>query len=340
MEFLMAVILSYLIMSPDKATLALTRGVAGAAKGAASVPWNRTSKKTNDAATREGHASKNRKKNKGRTTKKAAKKSLQSKVEEQAEPALSWPRMRAAAAGWKTATAAANAKRQARADTFSAVTRAGSAAVTTVLAGRATDGTFKERIRAGLAAGRMKWTGQEVASTTETPDASSSQTSAEPGATSLDTPGPETKPEKQATAAPEPHDVRATSPAEIPASAGTTDTRTPGEPMKTTELDSLTAVQSEAQAAQALCEALSEQITQLKMWAAKLPERWSDTNWATAGLNASVESVAAASEQLKDADPISEALGQVNVACEKAKTVAEVADAVGATGDIGAFRAA
>ncbi len=334
MEFLMAVILSYLIMSPDKATLALTRGIAGAAKGAASVPWNRTSK--NSDAARNRSAGRNGKKNKG-NVKKAAKKSNHKEVEESDEPALSWPRIRAAAGGWKTATAVAKAKRQAKTDAFSAVTRAGSAAVTTVLAGRATDGTFTQRLQAGLAAGRMKWSGQEVASDSETPDASSDQTPAEPGGTSLDTPEPEAMPEEQsAAAAPEPHDVRATSPAGIPAPAGTT---TPGELMRTT-LDSLTAVQSEAQAAQALCEALSEQITQLKSWAAKLPERWSDTNWATAGLNTSVESVAAASEQLGGADSISEALSQVNVACEKARTVAEVADAVGATGDIGAFRAA
>ncbi|MGL5830485.1 MAG: hypothetical protein ACRC0L_13100 [Angustibacter sp.] len=332
----MAVIISYLIMSPDKATLALTRGAAGAAKGAASIPWNRSP--ATESAYRSGRSTQGHKKN-IKNAKKIAKKSQHKEDEEQVGPALSWPRIRAAAAGWKTATSAAKAKREARADAFSAVTRAGGALVTAAVAGRAADGRIPDRLRASLAAGRVKWTGQEIASPMEDPDASSDQAPADPGGTDLVDSEPSETPTKQtADAAPEPHDVRATSPEQIPASAGTT---TPGEMlMKTTELDSLTAVQSEAQAAQALCEALSEQIAQLKTWAAKLPERWSDTNWATSALNSSVESVAAASEQLGGADSISEALGQVNVACEKAKTVAEVADAVGATGDIGAFRAA
>jgi hypothetical protein len=376
MEILIWALAAWLIASPDRFTLALTRGAVGAAKGAAiakaTAPRATTSTATMSGGTSSGGTSSTgvkgrRAAKKSKTTARSRKAATGTAAVPDNEP-VSVSLSGAAVAGWTQAAAAARARREAGTDTVGRTLRAGSSLRAAVVGARAAGGGLRARLRAGLDAGRGRWVATSVAGRAAAEQAAAesaaaiqddgpvSVSSAEPAAHSLGAEGDRGRVARIAAAAAAAlvaaeaagHLNEATaSGAQIPAEAGhspssaTAGPTTEGDPtMKVTELESLTAVQSEAAAAQALCEALSEQIAQLKTWARLLPERWSGTNWATAGLNASVDSVAAASEQLTGADPISEALGQVRVACDKAKSVAEVADAVGATGDIGAFRAA
>lgn len=110
--------------------------------------------------------------------------------------------------------------------------------------------------------------------------------------------------------------------------------------MQTTDLESLDAVDAEVSAAVAMCESITETITQAQQWAAGLADRWAGTDWGTADLDASVASVAEAAAALGSPESLAESLAAVKAAVEKARAVGEVVAEHGATGRADAFTAA
>ena len=75
-------------------------------------------------------------------------------------------------------------------------------------------------------------------------------------------------------------------------------------------------------------------------WAATLPERYVAAPFGTDGLNTAVVAAAEALASIPNLDDLAELLATVVNETAKAEALGEVADELGATGDVGAFRAA
>lgn len=120
-----------------------------------------------------------------------------------------------------------------------------------------------------------------------------------------------------------------------PAMAGEENTMS----INTTELESLDAVAAEVERAQQMCAALAETLEATKAWAQGLIDRWSGTNWGTDELDTGVAEAADAVSTLGDTEPLDVALRSISTAVHNARSLAEVADEVGAKGSIDAFRA-
>ena len=120
-----------------------------------------------------------------------------------------------------------------------------------------------------------------------------------------------------------------------PAMAGEENTMS----INTTELESLDAVAAEVERAQQMCAALAETLEATKAWAQGLIDRWGGTNWGTDEIDTGVAEAADAVSTLGDTEPLDMALRSISTAVHNARSLAEVADEVGAKGSIDAFRA-
>ncbi|WP_407568337.1 hypothetical protein QK900_15655 (plasmid) [Arsenicicoccus dermatophilus] len=110
--------------------------------------------------------------------------------------------------------------------------------------------------------------------------------------------------------------------------------------MGQTELTSLADVRAEAHRAAALMEVLSEYVAAVRAWGEYLPERWGSAEWGTADLDRAVAEVSEATEALVDAEGILEALEGIHRAIERAEDLADVLAEHGAYGDTRGFNAA
>lgn len=109
--------------------------------------------------------------------------------------------------------------------------------------------------------------------------------------------------------------------------------------INTTELESLDAVAAEVERAQQMTAALAETLEATKAWAQGLIDRWGGTDWGTDEIDTGVSEAADAVSTLGDTEPLDAALRSISTAVHNARSLAEVADQVGAKGSIDAFRA-
>lgn len=107
-----------------------------------------------------------------------------------------------------------------------------------------------------------------------------------------------------------------------------------------TELESLDAVAAEVEKALQMCAALTETLEAAKAWANGLADRWSGTGWGTRDLDTGVATAADAAASLGDTEALEAALRSISAAVENARTLAEHAENIEAQGPIDAFRAA
>lgn len=107
-----------------------------------------------------------------------------------------------------------------------------------------------------------------------------------------------------------------------------------------TELESLDAVDGEVSVIAASTEDASQWVTEIKNWAASLPERWAGTDWSTQDLDAAIAGVGEVAAVMTTLEPLLEQLAAVRAACAKARSLGEMAAEHGASGDVTKFKPA
>jgi len=308
-------IIAYFVVSPDPASLSLTRGAKGAASKAAGRRWS---------ALRGGRGRGGKTRRRGTTFRQA---------------------VRQAWADGREAAAAAKTRRAAGRDTYSQLKRAGRAGHAGLGAAYATGGTLRERARAGWRASATHWRdldSRRPVSTTDTgPTDTTTTTTAGPAADTTDatdTTAGRISPDRADT----------TDATDTTAPTGNTNSTTPDRnpdkegtnAMDMTELESLEAVRREARQAMEMSESLTEVVASIKDWATGLADRWSGTEWGTADLNHAVAGVGDAAGTLTSGEALTEALVAIEDAVKRAEALGEVATEIGAHGHVDAFRAA
>ncbi len=257
-------------------------------------------------------------------------------------PSPLWPVLSAAVpaavAGARTAVAAARERRAAGTDRTSRmaqVLRRGLAVTAAGLVGaRAAGGGLRQRARAGVAAARTRRTDQHPQEGIEGQEPQDSQDSAQ------DTPTAQageheqdTTERAEGTGAP----VQDTTPEETPVSTtpSTTTTAAGG-----TELATLADLRSEIGEVDTHMSEAAELLSVVMDWAGTVAERYSAAPFGTDGLNSAVLAAAEALAAIPNLDDLAELLATVVDETAKAEALGEVADELGATGDVNAFRAA
>lgn len=142
----------------------------------------------------------------------------------------------------------------------------------------------------------------------------------------------------QPTPAPEPTPSADGSEPERPNAIPTTRTAANGDITmpKQTELSTLDELASELKAMENAFTDLTELVARVKKWGAGLPDRWSATNWGTKGIDRAITDISEeiAGIKLVTLESFANARGEI----VKARTLGETADAVQARGQTEAFR--
>ena len=305
---------AYLVVSPDKISLSLTRGTSGAARHALGRRTTRGAasgrSKSAGGGSTGGRA--------GRTTFRQAVRQL-------------W-------LDGRNAAAAARARRAAGHDTFSRMVRGGRAGAAGLVAARHASSGLSSRVRAGVPAMRTHWI--EHAPVAGDP-AGVTPVGRHDTSTSTGSPDPHEASEAAIDAATSKTNTLTAAAAGLAAAATTNTLTEKGETsMNVTELESLEAVRAEVQQAVQMAESLTEVVTSIKEWATGLADRWAGTEWGTKDLDNAVASVGEAASTLVGAEPLTEALVAVEDAVKRAEALGDVAAEIGAHGQVDAFRAA
>lgn len=309
-------IVGYFVVSPDRGSLALSRGLAGGVRGALS---------TSSSSSRSTGSSK---KGKTKKTKKGG------KTPDSDATAAGPSRWDSATAGWRQGVAAARQAREEGRDTWSRTSKA---------AGQIYGGTrtFADRARTAYRTKRAtkKWTrpGTETDSTaaadaagpTDSPAAAVPPSPAVAGDTH---PADEATDSSESPAAPV-YDITEISGAAA-AAGGTTEKE---HDMNETELASVQQAQAEFEAYEVLIRTQLQELAQTLRWSKRLGDRWSGTKWSTAPLD---QAIAAISEAPTVNESMQNGVRAAIKACQEARTVGEIAAATGAKGDLQAFKAA
>jgi hypothetical protein len=150
-----------------------------------------------------------------------------------------------------------------------------------------------------------------------------------------DTPTPKT-PETALEPAPEPAPAGAINP--NPHSNNTT-APNGAEPMSlgTTELSNIDDYEKELKAVEAAVQLMAEAMTSVRTWAVNLPDRWTAANWGTAGLDRSVADIAETVGALR-MPAVAETFSIAKSEVTKARGLGEAAASVQARGKTEAFR--
>ncbi|HWD83267.1 MAG TPA: hypothetical protein VG497_30415 [Kribbella sp.] len=148
-------------------------------------------------------------------------------------------------------------------------------------------------------------------------------------------PAPKT-PETALEPAPEPAPIGATNPNPH---TNTTTTLNGAKPMAlgTTELSNIDEYEKELKAVEAAVRLVAEAMDSVRKWGKNLPERWSAAGWGTAGLDRSVQDIAETIGDLK-MPAVAEAFAAARAQVTKARDLGEAVDAVRARGKTEAFK--
>jgi hypothetical protein len=237
-------------------------------------------------------------------------------------------------AGARTAVGAARERRAAGTDHTSrlvrALHRAGGTVAAAVAGARTAGGGLRARLRAGMDAARAHrgdqapQDGQENAQ--DAPVGEQDQAEAGTGEHVQDT-------TEQVEGTPAPAQDNATT-EEIPVSTNPSTTVGGG------ELATLSELRAEIGEVDTRIVEAAELLSVVIDWAVTLPERYVAAPFGTDGLNTAVVAAAEALASIPNLDELAELLATVIDEATKAEALGEVADELGATGDVGAFRAA
>lgn len=311
MEILIVLAIGYLIVSPDRVSLALSRGFTGAARGAATGKTPKSRKKSPRQRAmldgwREGVTAARARRESGRdlwsrgsrgagrvaggTTSLARgiRDSIPGRRNRAAEPALS------------TDEAAPDAAPSSRGWAFPRRVRPPRTAPTSDASGLVVD----------------------QAGNTVTPEPA------------IDAPkAPEATTPKTPEVAPTPV------PEQAPTGATTTTALNGAKPMSlgNTELSTIDDYEKELKAVEAAVGLVAEAMDTVRKWGINLPERWDAAGWGTAGLDRSVQNIAELVGALK-MPALAEAFALARGEVTKARGLGEAADAVKARGRTEAFR--
>jgi hypothetical protein len=204
-----------------------------------------------------------------------------------------------------------------------------------VAGARATGGGLRQRLRAGLDAARTRRAAQQ-----DIPDVLDAPVSPEPaGDTPVD------------TAVDAPRSAEAGTPEQVegnPAPAQnnamteerSVNTNTSTAAVGGTELATLADLRAEIGDVDGRVSEAAELLSVVTDWAGTLSERYSAAPFGTDGLNTAVVAAAEALAAIPNLDDLAELLATVVDETAKAEALGEVADELGATGDVNAFRAA
>lgn len=333
MEIIALCVLAYLFVSPDKKSLAFSRGLAGAARGGITGRTRKTSKTAKPSP-------------RGRAMLAGWKEGIATARERREAGRDLWSRSTRGAG--RLAGGTGSLVRGVR-DTVAARNSRDDDSDTAVIDGA------PDAVPA-----RRGWIGQRLVRrprTTPTSDASGlvidqdgndvtpgDGKAAEPETeTSPDTAGKTADPpntdatvtEPQITAEPErkPDDK-----APSPSPATTTRTAPNGAiTMPQSELSTVDELANEIKTMENVFTDLSEAIARAKKWGANLPDRWAAANWGTKGLDTAVMDI---SEEIAGIKLVPlDSFGSVRSEITKARTLGETADAIQARGKTEAFRA-
>ena len=103
------------------------------------------------------------------------------------------------------------------------------------------------------------------------------------------------------------------------------------------ELDNIGAVRAEAAAARQLIAMLGESIAAAKAWTDNLSDRWAGADWGTGPLNAAIAMVAEGGQALGTTELLEAGVAAIEKAIEEASSLAEMAAAAEANGDVSRF---
>lgn len=330
MEILAVLAVMYLVAAPDRVSLAFTRGVSGAARGAATgkTPSTRKARKRSPrgramlAGWREGVAAARTRRESGRD--------LWSRGSRGAG--------RVAGGSWSIARGirdAVQARRDRSAGEVDEPTSSGDAAP-------ASRGwAFPRRVRRPRTAPTSDASGLVVDEdgNTVTPDP---QSTPKPAPTAPET-APDAPKAPEATTTPKtPGTALKPAPEPAPSTGATTNTNPAPNgaiPMSlaNTELSNIDDYEKELKAVEAAVGLVTEAMDTVRKWGNNLPERWSAAGWGTAGLDRSVTNIAETVGALK-MPALAEAFAVARTEVTKARGLGEAAEAVKARGKTEAFR--
>lgn len=103
------------------------------------------------------------------------------------------------------------------------------------------------------------------------------------------------------------------------------------------ELDNIGAVRAEAAAARQLIAMLGESIAAAKAWTDNLSDRWAGADWGTGPLNAAIAMVGEGGQALGTTELLEAGVAAIEKAIEEASSLAEMAAAADANGDVSRF---
>ena len=331
MEILAVLALLYLAAAPDRLSLAFTRGVSGAARGAATgkTPSTRKARKRSPrgraalAGWREGIATARTRREAGRDL---------------------WSRGSRGAgrvAGGTTSIAKGirDAVQARRAQSGDDVDEPGTSSGTAGRAGRGW--TFARPVRRPRTAPTSDASGlvvdQDGKTVTPAPDSAP-----KPAPVAPET-APDAPKAPEATTTPKtPETALKPAPEPAPTTGATTNTNPAPNgaiPMSlaNTELSNIDDYEKELKAVEAAVGLVAEAMETVRKWGNNLPERWAAAGWGTAGLDRSVTNIAETVGALK-MPALAEAFASARTEVTKARGVGEVAEAVKARGKTEAFR--
>lgn len=259
-------------------------------------------------------------------------------------PSPLWPVLSAAVPaavnGARAAVAAARKRRAAGTDRTSRAVRAlrqGLAVAAAGLSGaRTAGGGLRARVRVGMDAAhtrRAAQRSQEAIDGQEPQEATDDTQDTPAGQAGTGENAQDTTERAESTSAP----AQNTTPEETPVST-TPNTITAA--VGGTELATLADLRAEIGDVDTRITEAAELLSVVTDWAATLPERYVAAPFGTDGLNTAVVAAAEALASIPNLDDLVELLATVVNETAKAEALGEVADELGATGDVGAFRAA
>ena len=253
-------------------------------------------------------------------------------------PSPLWPVLSAAVpaavTGARSAVIAARERRAAGTDRTSRAVRAlrrGLAIAAAGLSGaRTAGGGLRARVRAGMDVARTRRAAQESVECQESVQDTTDDTQVPAEQAGTGEHEQDTTERAEGSSAP----AQDTTPEETPVST------TPNTTVGGTELATLAELRAEIGEVDARIAEAAELLSVVIDWAATLPERYVAAPFGTDGLNGAVVAAAEALASLPNLDELAELLATVTDEATKADALGEVADELGATGDVGAFRAA
>jgi len=310
MIMVMIALIAYAVAAPDRGTLAVTRGAAGALRGATGAyRATRPIRITSGPRTTRAGASGNRVSGRGRRTPGATGASAAPPVARQQPAGRASVITAAAVTGARTSSRVALDRRAAGTDR---TTRAAGAAQRQLT-----------KVAAGIAAG-----GLATAITPRTTQPAPAVTSGQCGCCGMN--------HGRGVATGEHCDWCTTHTAqdleqETPMTENTT--------IGGTDLASLSDLRSEIDDGTGRLGEATELVTALRDWSSSLSERYSGAGFQTDGLGGAVSAAMEAFSALPDMEDLAELLADVEDEIRKAEQLGEIADELGADGDVQAFRA-